>query len=320
MRRTSFAELSAFVAVADHCSFTKAAAQLGLSTSSLSQSVRGLEEKLGVRLLNRTTRSVAPTDAGEQMLTRLRPLFDELDAAVDGINTFRDKPAGQLRLTVSPPVASFVLSPLLPAFLARYPQIVVDVSVDAVLADIVTGRYDAGIRVGRLVAQDMIALRISDPLRYIVAASPDYLAEHGQPETPKDLERHNCIRLRFPSGALLPWRFAIDGAIRELDVNSSLIATDPNLLLSAAVDGVGVLYSLQDFVAPLIAAGRLVPLLETAMPPPADGFFLYYPSKRQSPASLRVLIDFLRSNLKSGAPGAAAADGAASAKQAAAAR
>jgi LysR family transcriptional regulator, regulator of peptidoglycan recycling len=297
MRRTSFAELSAFVAVADHRSFTKAAVQLGLSTSSLSQSVRGLEEKLGVRLLNRTTRSVAPTDAGEQMLTRLRPLFDELDAAVDEANVFRDKPAGQLRLTVSPPVASFVLAPLLPEFLARYPQIIVDVSVDAELTDIVAGRYDAGIRVGGLIARDMIALRISDPLRYIVAASPDYLARHRQPATPKDLQAHNCIRLRFPSGAFLPWRFAVDGSIQELEVDASLIATDPNFLVSAAVDGVGVLYSLWDFAAPLVATGHLLALLENSMPPPSDGFYLYYPSKRQNPASLRVLIDFLRTKL-----------------------
>ncbi len=172
MRRTRFAELSTFVAVAEHGSFTKAAAQLGLSTSSISQSVRGLEERLGVRLLNRTTRSVSPTEAGEQMLTRLRPLFDEIDAAVDETNTFRDTPTGHLRLTVSPPVASFVLSPLLPKFLAQYPDVVVDVSVDAALTDIVAGRFDAGIRVGRLVARDMIAVRISDPLRFVVAASP----------------------------------------------------------------------------------------------------------------------------------------------------
>src|SRR5262249_39143061 len=157
MRRTRFAELSTFVAVADHGSFTKAAAQLGLSTSSLSQTIRGLEERLGVRLLNRTTRSVSPTEAGAQMLTRLRPLFDEIDAAIDGTNAFRDTPAGHLRLTVSPPVASFVLSPLLPEFLAQYPDVIVDVSVDPALTDIVAGRFDAGIRTGRLVARDMIA-------------------------------------------------------------------------------------------------------------------------------------------------------------------
>jgi len=309
MRRTRFAELSTFVAVADHGSFTKAAAQLGLSTSSISQSVRGLEERLGVRLLNRTTRSVSPTEAGEQMLTRLRPLLDEIDAAVDETNTFRDTPAGHLRLTVSPPVASFVLSPLLPKFLAQYPDVVVDVSVDAALTDIVAGRFDAGIRVGRLVARDMIAVRISDPLRFVVAASPHYLARHRRPESPKDLRAHNCIKLRFPGGTFLPWQFAIDDEIRDIDVEGSLIATDPNLLVRAAADGIGVLYAMQKFAAPLIAAGQLVPLLETWMPPPSGGFCLYYPTRRQNPASLRALIDFLRAHLKADAGAGVATDG-----------
>ena len=301
MRGTRFAELSAFIAVADLGSFTKAAAHLRLSTSSLSQSVRALEERLGVRLLNRTTRSVAPTEAGEKMLKRLRPLFEEIEAAVDEANAFRDKPAGRLRLTVSPPVASFVLAPLLPRFFAQYPEIVIDVSVDPTLTDIVAGRYDAGIRVGRLVARDMIAVRISDPLRLVVAASPEYLAQHQAPRTPKDLQAHNCMRLRFPGGAFLPWQFVVDGEVQEFEVEGSLIATDPNLLVRAAVDAVGVLYSLWDFAPPLIATGQLVPLLEKWMPPPSDGFFLYYSSKRQNLISLRVLIDFLRMNLKTGA-------------------
>jgi DNA-binding transcriptional LysR family regulator len=309
MRETRFAELSAFIAVADHGSFTKAAAQLGLSTSSLSQSVRSLEERLGVRLLNRTTRSVAPTEAGEQMLARLRPLFDDIEAAVDEANAFRDKPAGRLRLTVSPPVASFVLAPLLPRFFTQYPEVVMDVSVDPALTDIVAGRYDAGIRIGSRVARDMIAVRISEPLRLVVAASPNYLVQHQRPRTPKDLQTHNCMRLRFPGGGFLPWRFVIDGEIQELEVEGSLIATDPDLLVRASVDAVGVLYSLWNFAAPLITTGELVPLLEEWMPPPSDGFFLYYPSRRQNLASLRVLIDFLRTNLKTGARAVAAAGG-----------
>jgi DNA-binding transcriptional LysR family regulator len=309
MRRTRFAELSTFIAVADHGSFTKAAAQLGLSTSSLSQSIRGLEERLGVRLLNRTTRSVSPTQAGAQMLMRLRPLFDQIDSAVDETNAFRDKPTGHLRLTVSPPVASFVLSPLLPKFLAQYPDVTVDVSVDSALTDIVAERFDAGIRVGQLVARDMIAVRVSDPLRFVVAASPHYLARHRRPMSPKDLRAHNCIKLRFPGGTFLPWRFAIDDEIQDLEVEGSLIATDPYLLARAAADGIGVLYEMREFAAPLIAAAQLVPLLETWMPPPTHGFCLYYPSRRQNPASLRALIDFLRAHLKSGARACVAADG-----------
>jgi DNA-binding transcriptional LysR family regulator len=211
MRETRFAKLSAFVAVADCGSFTKAAAQLGLSTGTLSHTIRELEESLGVRLLNRTTRSVAPTDVGERMLTRLRPLFDEFEAAVDSVNAFRDRPAGQLRITVPPPVASFVLAPLLARFMAQYPEIVLEVSADPALTDIVVSRYDAGIRLGHRVARDMIAVRVTDDLRFVVVASPDYLARHPRPAKPQDLHAHNCIRLRFPSGAFAPWRFAIGG-------------------------------------------------------------------------------------------------------------
>ncbi|MET0409130.1 MAG: LysR family transcriptional regulator [Hyphomicrobium sp.] len=296
MRQTRFAELSALLAVAEHRSFTKAAAQLGLSTSSLSLSIRSLEERLGVRLLNRSTRSVSPTEAGEQMLVRLRPLFDGIESAVDEANLFRDRPTGRLRLNVSPPAASFVLAPLLPAFFKLYPEIKVEVTVDPTLIDIVADQYDAGIRIGEPQARDLIATRISGPLRSTVTAAPAYLAKNPRPNKPSDLSNHNCIRLRFPNRAFLPWRFNVEGEIRELTVDGSLISTDPALLLSGAVDGVGVLYSLREFAAPLIASGQLVPLLETHMPP-SDGFFLYYPSRRQNLASLRALIDFLKARL-----------------------
>lgn len=315
MRGKRFAELSAFVAVADHGSFTKAATHLGVSLGSLSQTIRGLEESLGVRLLNRTTRSVAPTEAGERMLTRLRPLLDDFVAAVDSVNAFRDRPAGQLRLTVPPPVASFVLAPLLARFLAQFPEIVIEVSVDGAMTDIVAGRYDAGIRLGNRIARDMIAVRITDDLRFVVVASPDYLARHPRPETPQDLQAHNCVRTRFPSGALPPWRFAVEGKILEFEVEGSVIANEPELLVRAALDGIGALYMLEDYVAPMISAGRLVPLLETWMPPPSEGFFLYYPSRRQNPASLRALIDFLRANLKASGSPARDADGLSAAKR-----
>jgi DNA-binding transcriptional LysR family regulator len=298
MRETRFAKLSAFVAVADCGSFTKAAAQLGLSTGSLSHTIRELEESLGVRLLNRTTRSVAPTDAGERMLTRLRPLFDEFEAAVDSVNAFRDRPAGQLRITVPPPVASFVLAPLLARFMAQYPEIVLEVSADPALTVVVVGRYDAGICLGHRVARDMIAVRVTDDLRFVVIASPDYLARHPRPAKPQDLHAHNCIRLRFPSGAFAPWRFAIGGKVVEIEVEGSLIASEAGLLVQAALGGAGVLYVLEEFAAPMIATGQLVPLLETWIPTPSEGFFLYYPSRRQNPASLRALVDFLRTNLK----------------------
>ena len=298
MRGNCFTGLSAFLAVAEQGSFTKAAAQLGISKGSLSHSIRGIEERLGVRLLNRTTRSVAPTEAGERMLARLRPLFDDLSATVDEINEFRDRPAGHLRLTMPRPVASFVIAPLLARFMAQYPEIVVDISVSPALTDIVAGRFDAGFRVGNRIGRDMIAVRVTDALRFVVAASPDYLKRYPAPEKPQDLQAHNCIRLRFPSGEFFPWEFVIDGKAREIDVEGSLIANDSDLLARMAVDGAGVVYTLSDFVAPMIASGQLVPLLESWMPPPSEGFFLYYPSRRQNLASLRALIDFLRANLK----------------------
>jgi DNA-binding transcriptional LysR family regulator len=310
MRGTRFAALSAFVAVANHGSFTRAATQLGVSTGSLSHTIQELEKNLGVRLLNRTTRSVAPTEAGERMLARLRPLLDEFEAAVDSVNAFRDRPAGQLRITVPPPVATFVLAPLLPRFLAQYPEIILDVSVDPALTDIVAGRYDAGVRLGHRIARDMIAVRITDDLRMNVVASPDYLARHVRPETPQDLQAHNCIRLRFPSGAFSPWRFSIEGETLEIDVKGSLIANDADLLLHVALNGTGVVYVLRDFAAPFIATGQLVPLLEEWMPPPSDGFFLYYPSRRQNLASLRAFIEFLVVNLRKHASSANSVDAA----------
>jgi DNA-binding transcriptional LysR family regulator len=300
MRGSQFAELNAFVAVAEQASFTKAARQLGLSPPTLSQTIRALEERLGVRLLNRTTRSVALTQAGELLLARLRPLLDDFEAAVESLNTFRDNPAGRLRITVPPPVASFVIAPLLARFVARYPDIVLEISVDSTMVDIVPGRFDAGIRVGRRVARDMIAVRITGDIRSIVVASPDYLARHPVPRTPADLEAHNCIRVRFPSGEFSPWEFAKDGERLELEVDGSVIVNEAELAIRAALDGIGVLAILDDYVAPMIADGRLVQLLTDWMPPPSDGFFLYYPSRRQNPAALQVLIDFLRSNLKAG--------------------
>ena len=308
MQGNCFAGLSAFVAVAEQGSFTKAAAQLGVSKGSLSHSIRSIEERLGVRLLNRTTRSVAPTEAGERMLARLRPLFDDLSATVDEVNEFRDRPAGHLRLTMPRPVASFVIAPLLARFAAQYPEIIVDISVSPALTDIVAGRYDAGFRVGNRIGRDMIAVRVTDALRFVVAASPDYLKRHPVPERPQDLHAHNCIRFRFPSGEFLQWQFAIDGKIREIDVEGSLSATDSDLLMRAAVDGAGIVYTLAEYAAPLIAGGQLVPLLETWMPSPSEGFFLYYPSRRQNLASLRAFIDFLRANRRTNGKPVAAAD------------
>jgi DNA-binding transcriptional LysR family regulator len=303
MRATRFVELTAFVAVAERKSFTRAAADLGMSTSALSQTIRGLEDNIGVRLLNRTTRSVDVTEAGEQVLGRVRPLLSDFASVVGSVSESRDKPAGRLRLTVPPPVASFVLPPLLRRFLAKYPDIVVDITVESSLIDIVMERYDAGIRVGSRVARDMIAMRITDDLDFVVAASPAYLARHPAPETPEDLRTHNCLRTRFESGTFEPWRFMRGGKVLEANVEGTVVANKPDPLIRAALDGVGILYVLHGYAAPWISAGRLVPLLETWMPPPSEGFFLYYPSRRQNPAALTALIDFVRTDVRrSGQP------------------
>jgi DNA-binding transcriptional LysR family regulator len=293
MKDVGIAELNAFAEVAMRRSFARAAAQLGVSRSRLSETVRSMEERLGVRLLNRTTRSVAPTEAGERLLARLRPVLDDLSAALDSVNDFRDTPAGLLRLTVPPPAARSIVEPVLTRFLAEHPAIRLEVSVDGTLTDIVSERFDAGIRFGERIDRDMIALRILHETRPLLAAAPAYLARHGRPTQPQDLQAHNCIRTRFPSGALEAWRFEKGGKMLEVAVGGSLILNDAELLLRAAVDGVGLVYAISEFLAAPVADGRLVRLLEDWMPRPAN-FFLYYPTRRQVPATLQALIDFLR--------------------------
>jgi DNA-binding transcriptional LysR family regulator len=264
----------------------------------LSQTIRALEESLGVRLLNRTTRSVSPTDAGERLLAQLRPLLDGFDAAIESVNTFRAKPAGHLRLTMPPPAARFVLRPLLARFMEQFPEITLEISAQSALTDIVVGRYDAGIRVRSLLAKGMIAMRITDNVRYAVVAAPAYLARRGLPQGPADLHAHSCIRLRLSASGFLPWKFIIQGKIVEVEVEGSLVLDDPELVVSAAVDSIGIAYIDEDYVASTIADGRLVRVLEDAVLPTTDGFFLYYPSRRQNSAALRAFIDFLRANLR----------------------
>jgi DNA-binding transcriptional LysR family regulator len=298
MRGTHFGELSTFVAVAEEASFTKAAKRMGLSTATLSQTVRALEERLGVRLLNRTTRSVAPTEAGERMLRQLRPLLDGFEAAIESVNAFRDRPAGHLRLTVPPPVAKFTLAPILARFLAKYPEITIEISVDAGLTDIVAGRFDAGFRRDNVIARDMIAVRVTDDMRQVAVASPDYVAKHGRPSVPGDLHAHNCIRFRLPGGGFIPWQFVVDDKLAEFDVGGSVIVNEAELGIRTALAGIGVVYIIEEYVAPMIADGRLVALLDDSVLPRMPGFSLFYPSRRQNPAALQALIEFLRTNLR----------------------
>jgi len=293
MRKASLPELNAFVAVAERGSFAKAAVQLGISRSALSETIRGLEEKLGVRLLNRTTRSVAATEVGERLLASLRPALEGLDEALESINAFRDKPAGHIRLTVPRPAAKVIIEPILAEFLATYPLVTLEITTDSALADIVRERFDAGIRPGHRLEQDMVAVRVGDDARPTIVASPDYLQRFGHPEMPSDLQQHNCIRLRFGSGALQPWVFEAGDTSLEVQVTGSLVVSDGDLALRAVLDGAGIARLPIHAVERALRERRLVALLE-GWRPRSVGFYLYYSSRRQVPAALQALIGFLR--------------------------
>jgi DNA-binding transcriptional LysR family regulator len=289
----SLDEISVFVTVLDQKSFAGAAKHLGISPPRVSELVRTLEERLGVRLVERTTRSVAATEAGERLRTQLQSLLDDYQAALDSMSDFREKPAGALRLTVATPAAHFVLAPVMARFLAAYPEITVEISANNRLVDIVSERYDAGMRPGSRLEKDMIAVRVSDDINVIHVASPSYLARKGTPQNPDDLADHNCIRFRLPNG-MLPWRFGAKDTQIERQFNGNLVVDDLILGARAAIDGVGVLQILPHYVAREIAEGRLVTVLDNWAPPPVEGLHLYYPSRRQIRPALKVFVDFLK--------------------------
>jgi DNA-binding transcriptional LysR family regulator len=294
MPSPGFAEASALVAVLEQKNFTKAAEQLGLSPARVSELVRNLEERTGVRLVERTTRSVAATAAGERLVGRLRPLLDDYQAAFEALEDFRSIPAGTLRLTVPPPAADFLLAPILAHFFAQYPAISLDVSISRSFVDIVEERFDAGIRPGERIARDMIAVRISDDMPFGAAGSPAYVERRGAPKRPEQLTEHACIRFRSGTGTLVPWRFVRNRRIFEVQVDGPLIANEPGIGIRAAIDGAGLVQLPLPYLAPEIAAGRLVLLLETWGQPQIDAFCLYYSSRRQMRPPLRALVDFLR--------------------------
>ena len=295
MTGPSLAETSAFVAVLEQKSFAKAAKQLGLSPPRVSEMLRKLEERLGVRLVERTTRSVAATAAGELLLARLRPVLDDYQGAFEALNEFRGKPAGTLRLAVAPQAADLVLAPVLARFLALCPEVTLEVFVVSAPTDIVAGRFDAGIRRRGRLERDMIAVRISAETQTVVAVAPAYLAQRGTPKTPRDLAGYECIRFRVASGALLPWRFRMKRRIFEAHVGGRLIVNTVALGVRAALDGSGLMYLPLAYVASDIAAGRLVTVLD-GYALPADSFYVYYPSRRQTRAALTALVDFLRNS------------------------
>jgi DNA-binding transcriptional LysR family regulator len=289
-----FGQLRAFVAVAEVLNFTRAAERLGVTSSALSQLVRGLEERVGVRLLHRSTRSVSLTEAGERLLERVRPAVEELAAAIGQTSNLREQPAGLVRVHSFRTPTDLFLKPILKTFNEAYPDVVLDITIDDEVVDIVSGRYDAAIRIGEVIERDMVALKLGPDLRQIAVDSPEYLAKRGVPEHPRDLLSHQCIGWRWP-GHETPykWEFLENGQWFEVAVQGPVIANNKEFCLQAALDGVGIAFPTDQLSAPHIAAGRLVPLLEK-WSAPFPGFYLCYPAQRQMAPSLRAFIDAVR--------------------------
>lgn len=294
MRGSDYAELRAFAAIVEEGSFARAARRLGMSASALSQTIRKLEDRVGLRLLDRTTRSVAPSAAGERLLADLLPALQQLDLAVAALTDSGDRPSGRLRITTSRLAVTQHLAPTLAAFLDANPLIEMEVVVDDRLTDIVASGCDAGIRLGEALEKDMVAVPIGGPVRQVAVASPDYLARWGTPIHPRDLLQHRCLNFRWPtSGELYRWEFEADGKPLQIGVTGPLLSNDVALLLAAACDGLGIAYPLDLDASGLIEAGRLVPILQD-WSPPFPGFYLYFTDRRNVSPPLRAFIDHLR--------------------------
>lgn len=294
MRRDDLGSLAMFLSVAEERSFTKAAAKLGVSQSALSHSMRRLEARLGLRLLTRTTRSVAATDAGERLIETLRPALEEIDGKLASLTEFRERPAGTVRITAGTHAARAVLWPVIDRLTAENPDINVEVNIENGLVDIVADRYDAGVRLGERLEQDMIAMPISPKLRMAAFAAPSYFAEHGVPQTPYDLAKHRCISLRMStSGGLYAWEFEREGKELRVKAEGQLVFNDVDLIKAAALAGHGIAYMLEDHVAKQLDDGSLVRVLEDWCEP-FDGYYLYYPSRRQPSPAFSLVLDALR--------------------------
>lgn len=294
MRRDSMDDLATFAVVAREKSFTKAAAQLGVSPSALSQSIRLLEERLGIRLLSRTTRSVSATEAGQRLLATILPRFDEIRAELAQLSSYRDRPAGTIRLTASEYAAERLLWPKLAPVLRRYPDISLEISVDQGFRDIAAEGFDAGVRLGESVEKDMIAIRISPDTRMVAVAAPEYFSTNPPPLTPKDLTAHRCINLRLVTArALYVWEFQKGAEVVRARVEGQLTFNSVNAILQATLDGFGIGFLPEDLVTPHIASGSLVQALDDWCQP-FPGLHLYYPSRRQTSPAFRVILDALR--------------------------
>jgi DNA-binding transcriptional LysR family regulator len=289
-----FDELAAFAAVAKERSFTRAGARLGVSPSALSQTIKGLEGRLRVRLLTRTTRSVAPTEAGERLLQTVAPRFEEIEQALIALADMRERPAGTIRITAGEHAARSVLQPGLAKLLPDYPDIRVEIVVDYGMVDIVSEGFDAGVRLGEQVAKDMIAMRIGPDMRMAVVGSPAYFASRSKPLNPQDLTDHNCINMRLPTyGGLFPWEFEKDGREVKVRVDGQLVFNTLRQRLDSALQSLGLAYMPEDVAAPCIASGDLVRVLEDWCPP-FSGYHLYYPSRRHASPAFSMLLDALR--------------------------
>lgn len=294
MPQENFNDLAAFVTVAREQSFTRAAVKLGVSQSALSQTVRGLEERLGLRLLTRTTRRVSPTAAGERLLQTAGPRFDEIQSELSALSDMRNKPAGTVRITAGEHAAISVLAPALDKILPDYPDINVEITVDYGLTDIVAERYDAGVRLGEQLAKDMIAVKIAPEMRMAVVGAPSYFRQNPWPEVPEDLTAHNCIQIRMPTyGNILFWEFEKDGHELKVRVEGQLVFNNIAMRLDAAKRGLGLAYMPEDIVAEDIAKGTLIRVLEDWCAP-FSGYHLYYPNRRHASPAFALVVDALR--------------------------
>ncbi|MGO4742461.1 LysR family transcriptional regulator [Serratia quinivorans] len=294
MLKENFNDLISFLVVARERSFTKAAAKLGVSQSALSHAIRGLEERLELRLLTRTTRSVAPTEAGEKLFNSIGPRFAEIESELDALSEMRARPAGNIRITAGEHAVDSVLWPVLKSFLADYPDINVEITVDNTLTDIVAGRFDAGIRLGEQVAKDMIAVRIAPEMRMVPIATPAYFEQNGTPNTPQELQNHRCINMRLPTmGGLYAWEFEKDGREIKVRVDGQLTFNSLRQRIEAALLGFGIAFVPEDTVTQELADGRLVPVLDEWCPH-FPGYYLYYPSRRQHTTAFALFVDALR--------------------------
>jgi len=293
MKAPSAADLSTFLCVANHLNFSRAAVDLGLTPSALSHAVRTLENRLGVRLFNRTTRSVGLTEAGERLFARLKPAFRDIDDALEDLNHFRDKPSGNLRITAGRQAAELVLLPLASRFLEAYPDVKLEIVTDDALVDVVAQGFDAGVRFGIRLEADMVSLPIGGTLRSVVVGSAEFFRKHPVPQKPEDLHGLPCIRHRFPSGTVYRWEFERGGITQEIEIDGPLTLGDVSLMVAPALQGVGMAYVFEDMVKAQIADGSLVQVLGDWCPY-YPGLHLYYPSRRHVPAALKAFIEFAR--------------------------